>query len=263
MDGEDGEARPMSTVPSRVFLGAHVTEGTEAGTRHLHLLDRIHHLVVAMVVLVVVTAVLVVAGTKKNETLANSYNFLHPPSIPKPEMFRVFQNLYSYMTGEHTLRSRFANAATNPFQLISITPFYDETKGALDFNRPYKFQTEVTVAAPNHKLNHAFFGVAKIACADDICVHAVTPPHIVAKSWGFDRVLREALLEVARRPETAQCRFIAFTHPMLGHGLGHGPRIAPTGKKTPNAIVLKNTAATAGSKDWVMLVKLESAPEFR
>lgn len=164
------------------------------------------------------------------------------------------------MTGEvgHALRSRFADAASNTFQLISITPFYDETKGAVDFNRPYKFQTEVTLVAPHHKLDHAFFSKAKVACADDICVHAVTPVHMDANAWGFDRALHEALFEVARRPETAQCRFIALTHPLLEHG----KRVSPTGEKTPNAIVLENTEAAA-EKDYVMLVKLQSAPKLR
>ena len=174
--------------------------------------------------------------------------------------FRVFQNLYSHMTGEigHAMRSRLADAANNPFQLVSIRPFYVEKTGVVDFNRPFTFQTEVTVAAPHHKLDHAFFCKAKVACADDICVHAVTEPHMDAKAWGFDRALREALFEVARRPETAQCRFIALTHPLLEHG----KRVAPSGEKTPNAVVLENTAAAAGVKDYVMLVKLQSSPEF-
>ena len=42
MDGEDGVARPMSTVRSRVSLGGLVTEDMEAVTRRLlHLLDRV------------------------------------------------------------------------------------------------------------------------------------------------------------------------------------------------------------------------------
>ena len=159
----------------------------------------------------------------------------------------------------HTLSSRLAAAADNPFQLVSIRPFLDENTGIVDFERPYKFQTEIVTASPHHKLDHVIFNKAKISCADDICTYAVTPPHLDAKAWGMDRVLREALFEVARRPETANCRFIALTHPLLECG----KRVSTTGEKTTNAIVLENTAAMDGAKDYVMVVKLQSAHELR
>lgn len=159
------------------------------------------------------------------------------------------------MTGEvgHLLRTRLAAAADNPFQLVSLQPFLDEKTGAVNFNRPYVFHTEVVAAAPHHKLDHAIFLKKDVACADDICVHAVSLPH---NHLGMDRALREALFEVARRPETAQCRFLAFTHPLLERG-------KRAGEKTPNAIVLENTAATRRETDYVMLVKLQSAAELR
>ena len=147
-------------------------------------------------------------------------------------------------TTAHLLSSRLASADTGAFDLISLRPYLDSATGHVDLKRPYAFNVCVERLDPTHHVNAAVLFKKTIECADDICMYAVEDAHVEARALGIDISIREALFEVARRPETANYRWILLTHPLL-----RGP--------VKNAVVLENTAATAES-DYVLIVPLTS-----
>ena len=159
-------------------------------------------------------------------------------------MSAIRQFVAKFSGATHLLSSRLASADAGGFDLISLRPYLDSATGRVDLNRPNLFQVRVERLDPTHRVDAAVLFKKTINCADDICMYAVEDAHVEARALGIDISIREALFEVARRPETAYSRWILLTHPLL-----RGP--------VKNAVVLENTAATVKS-DHVLIVPLTS-----
>lgn len=138
---------------------------------------------------------------------------------------------------------RMAARATD-FQCISLIP-YQAPNGAIDRYRPFQFPAMIRPIAEAGPVDRAVWKVAKISCADDICVQAIQAAYAVEiKAAGLEGTTRTAFLEAARAPEAEACRYIVFQHPLQQHkhnGL--------------NSIVLENTAAPAES-DRALVVSM-------
>jgi hypothetical protein len=194
---------------------------------------------------VVVTADLVVAvaGEKMNHSELPTLS-LSLSSTMATASIKKFIAKFSGVKTTHILSSRLASADAGGFDLISLHPYLDPATGRVDLNRPSLFKVRIERLDPTHRGDAAVLFKKTVRCADDICMCAVADPDVEAKALGIDISIREALFEVARRPETAHYRWILLTHPLL-----RGP--------VKNAVVLENTAATAES-DQVLLVPLTS-----
>lgn len=159
----------------------------------------------------------------------------------------IKQFIAKFSSATLVLSNRLESVGTTEFDLISLRPYIDSATGHVDMNRPNVFKVWVERLDPTHRVDAAVLFKKTISCADNICILAVTDPVVEARALGIDISIREALFEIARRPETAHYRWILLTHPLL-----RGP--------VKNAIVLENTAAATES-DQVMIVPLNSYNE--
>jgi hypothetical protein len=126
------------------------------------------------------------------------------------------------------------------FQLISVLPYI--TPYGLDMKRPYVFPFHLRPVDEVGPVDRAVWKIAKISCADDICMEAATAgADIEIRAAGLDLTTRAAMMEAARRPEAVACRYIVFEHPLQKFKKGG-----------LNAVVLENTAAPESNKAMVV-----------
>jgi hypothetical protein len=145
-----------------------------------------------------------------------------------------------------TVTERMA-ARTSDFQPISLIP-YVSPKGEVDFYRPFQFPAAIRPIAEIGPVDRAAWISSKISCADDICVEAIKADrNIELRAAGFDsKRIRAALLEVARTKETAGCRYIVVSHPLVKRKYNGA-----------NAIVLENVAPSAAASEKALVLTLQ------
>lgn len=126
-----------------------------------------------------------------------------------------------------TVAERMATRTTE-FKCISLIP-YQKPDGTIDRYRPFHFPAMIRPVSEGGPVDRAVWTIAKIKCADDICVEA-------SRAAGMEGT--------AQAPEAEVCRYIVFQHPIQKIKYGG-----------LNSIVLENIAALPES-DKALVVSL-------